>query len=123
MRSMVKRASLTLRMRENSDAATPVSAFAARTLSLRRSSTAMIFGGQDGARLFEVGIRVAEIAEHVAAAAYELKAVRYLGISLSRFSRLAKRRATSRFGRSRRFSKWARKVGGWRPWRSTNHRI
>ena len=36
----------------------------------------------DLARRFEAGVRIAEIAEHVAAAAYELKFLRHRNISL-----------------------------------------
>src|SRR5882757_6442929 len=74
MRSSVKRPSFTLRIRENSDAAIPVSFSAARTRSLRSSSTPMILAARI-ARLFKIRIRHPEVAEYIAAALHQFKIV------------------------------------------------
>src|SRR6266481_163771 len=97
MRSIVKRSSFTLRMRENSDAATPFCCTDAQRAGIKHADD---LGGQDRARLLKLGIRITEVAEDVAAAARDFEFFRHCNISLNRLSR-SRMRSTSAFGGTR----------------------
>lgn len=68
----MKRPRLALRIREKSAAATPVRAWAARTVSFSRSSIFDNFSSENRLQLLNVGVCIAEVAKNVTAAVHEL---------------------------------------------------